>query len=112
MLMPQSQSIKLFINIAKHFPRSQRMLSNKTRRITPERGSSLRGSSLRHCARETQLFSQKCRCDSEQLATPFVLASRYLNLRPLASKLKRHRSTNWPVRNKSKLFTVPIVKQT
>ena len=52
-----------------HFKSKSNQIFHYTRCITPKRVTSLRGPSLRHCARATQPLSKKCRSGGEPLAT-------------------------------------------
>ena len=64
---------------------NQNQIFHYTRCNTPERVTSWRGPSPRHCARATQLLSKKCRNGGEPLATLCpILPARDLNLRPPA----------------------------
>ena len=63
------------------------LIFHYTRCITPKRATSLRGSSSRHYAQETQLLSKKCRSSGESLAPlRSIWPTQDLNLRPLASE--------------------------
>ena len=73
------------LKVIKHIFSSSNQIFHYTRCITPKRVTSLWGSSPRHCARATQLFSKKCRSGGKPLATLCpIWPVRDLNLRPPA----------------------------
>ena len=84
-------------------------LFHYTRCNTPERVTSWRGPSPRHCARATQLLSKKCRNGGEPLATVSDLTGP--RFEPQTSRSRDERVTARPIGRFSYKVIITKIKQ-